>query len=404
METWNSVFGTLKLGRFPYDAEDRLLRAWNGADTLICEYMHSYSEGKTLNVLILNDSFGALTLASLRLGHSVCVQSDSALSRLACKKNAALNDIDLTNLIWIDSISPLDFSSWAPDLVIMQIPKSNVLLEFQIRRLASSLIPGTPVCAGAMTRDVHNSTIQLFATHIQNTTTSLASHKARLIHSIFSADQTTGSKKAQAQPEWPRIQPLEEPNLPSLNLVNHAGIFSASGHDQGSLMLLHYLAKTGDSLFQGENKKSNSSPCIIDCGCGNALLALVAARVFPQSTLVCADESFMAVESAREGFFLNGLSERAEFLWTDCLDGVKNESADLILCNPPFHQGMGQTQTLSIANRMFEDSRRCLKPSGKLLVVTNRHLGHHRHLEELFPRVSVVAENERFMVIEAQTE
>ncbi|HKL85829.1 MAG TPA: methyltransferase [Treponemataceae bacterium] len=412
MEIWNNAGGTLKMGRFPYDAEDRGLRAWNGADTLIIEHLKIFADGnagagnncagvKRLNVLILNDSFGALSVAALNLGHSVRLQSDSAVTRIAFAKNCEMNkiegiektdDSEPPKFTLIDSLSPLDFSTWQPDIVLMQIPKSTLLLEFQLTFLTTVLPAGIPICAGAMTRDVHNSTINLFETIIGPTKTSLAAHKARLIHSTFTGEAAKPSVLKKTETSWPRIQKLSEEGLPELDLFNHAGVFSASGHDKGSLTLLHYIAEIKNDLEQ----------CIIDCGCGNGLLALVAAKLFPHSKLICADESFMAVESARAGFTHNNIAERADFVWTDCLNGVENEKADLILCNPPFHSGMGQTQTISIAQRMFEDSRRCLKPSGKLLVVTNGHLGHNRYLESLFTQVSIVRENERFVVIEAK--
>ena len=128
-------------------------------------------------------------------------------------------------------------------------------------------------------------------------------------------------------------------------------------------------------------------------------MGLLAGRLFGQAKVISADESWMAVESARAGFERNGLADQGEFHWTDCLEGLPPGTADLVLCNPPFHQG--QTQTLAIAWRMFEQCRGCLKPSGQLLVVANRHLGHQRNLERWFARIRVVAENPGFVVIQA---
>jgi 16S rRNA (guanine1207-N2)-methyltransferase len=178
--------------------------------------------------------------------------------------------------------------------------------------------------------------------------------------------------------------------LPELVVTSHAGVFSAGGHDEGSLFLLRHLADRAG----GEQPEA-----IVDCGCGNGLLALAAARLYPGARLACADESFMAIASARAGFEANGLAGRASFHWTDCLDGLAPASADLVLCNPPFHRL--QTQTLAIAGRMFAQARGVLAPGGRLLVVANRHLGYLPGLERLFPQVRVVAENARYRLIEA---
>ncbi len=388
METWQIEGNPLKLGRFPYDNEEQSLRAWNGADILLTEHLVSFSGGNACKVLLLNDSFGALACAALKNDCTVHTQIDSALAREALLQNLKLNALDPKKVTIVDSLAPLDFTLWKPDLVLMHVPKGNAMLEYQLLQLSSSQEGGAGIalCAGAMTRDVHNSTIELFEKYIGETKTSLASHKARLIHSTFTRTGLTSPS--------PRIAPLAEPFLPALELVNYGGVFSASGHDRGSLLLLRYLAEN--------TEKSKAVSSIIDCGCGNGLLALTAAALFPEASLICADESFMAVESSRAGFIRNGMEGHATFVWADCLHGIEKESTDLILCNPPFHQGNGQSQTLAIARRMFEHSRSCLKTGGSLLVVANRHLGHHKYLEQLFSRVTIVKENEQFMVIKAE--
>jgi len=53
---------------------------------------------------------------------------------------------------------------------------------------------------------------------------------------------------------------------------------------------------------------------------------------------------------------------------------------------------------------MFEQSKTCMKRGATLLVVSNRHLGHHRYLQELFGTATVLAESDGFMVIAASLE
>ncbi len=395
MQTWQSPAGPLALGRFPYDMEDRGLQAWNGADTLLAEHLASVSAVKAKNVLILNDQFGALACFAAKSGHTVHVLTDSKLSRDACLKNLETNRIDPKAAVFPNVTGVPEKESPPCDIVLMQIPKSNALLEYQLALIAGILAPGTEVCAGGMTRDIHNSTSELFVSCIGSAHTSLAAHKARLVHSVFDPDATfVQVNKTLAK--WPQKLELAEADLPALTVCNLAGVFSAGGHDRGSLLLLRCL-KNNPALVPPKAR-------IIDCGCGNGLLALAAAKLFPDATFTCTDESRMAIESARAGFDLNGMAGRGNFLWTDCLEGLEPESADTVLCNPPFHQGQGQTQTLEIAHRMFEQSKTCMKRGATLLVVSNRHLGHHRYLQELFGTATVLAESDGFMVIAASLE
>ena len=88
------------------------------------------------------------------------------------------------------------------------------------------------------------------------------------------------------------------------------------------------------------------------------------------------------------------------FLVGDGLDECAAGSLDLVLCNPPFHQG--RTEGDHVAWEMFRQARRALRPGGRLLVVGNRHLGYHWKLQRLFDRCETVASDRRFVVLAAE--
>ena len=110
----------------------------------------------------------------------------------------------------------------------------------------------------------------------------------------------------------------------------------------------------------------------------------------------------MAVASAKHNVATN-LPEQLEnctFLHNDCLTGVEHNSADLILCNPPFHQQ--QAVTDHIAWQMFVDSFRCLREGGELRIVGNRHLNYHEKLKRLFGGYKLLGSNKKFVVLSAK--
>ena len=140
---------------------------------------------------------------------------------------------------------------------------------------------------------------------------------------------------------------------------------------------------------------------IIDLGCGNGLLGLMAAAENSAANIIFVDESYMAVESARINFrqaFQD--SRQAEFKVTNCLQGLAPESADLVLNNPPFHQrhSIGDT----IAWQMFKASRSVLRKGGELVVVGNRHLAYHAKLKKIFGNCERVAGNRKYVVLKAR--
>lgn len=144
---------------------------------------------------------------------------------------------------------------------------------------------------------------------------------------------------------------------------------------------------------------------VIDLGCGNGVIGLT---LLAQSlttkvaiALTFIDESYMAVESAKSNIENNvpTLLDKCQFFTDDSLTNRKSNSADLILCNPPFHQL--QTITDHIAWQMFNDSYRVLKKGGELRIIGNRQLGYHVKLAKIFSKTTLIASNKKFVIISA---
>jgi len=139
---------------------------------------------------------------------------------------------------------------------------------------------------------------------------------------------------------------------------------------------------------------------IVDLGCGNGVLGLLAAIKNPAAKIIFTDESYMAVESAISNFLSVFEDTReAEFLQTDCLQGVEENSASLVLCNPPFHQNNAIND--DVAWQMFSESKSVLEKQGELWVIGNRHLAYHAKLKKLFGNAEVVASNNKFVIVKA---
>ena len=160
------------LERFPPNAEEEALQAWEAADEYLLQQVNDV-DGLTL---IFNDSFGALGCA-LAERNPVSI-NDSYVSELATRYNLRMNGIDEESVRFQDPLSELPA---APALVLIKVPKQLALLEQQLRALRAVVTPETRIIAAAKARDVHNSTLALFEKILGTTTTSLAWKKARLI-------------------------------------------------------------------------------------------------------------------------------------------------------------------------------------------------------------------------------
>ncbi len=367
MKTWTTPWGPLSLSRFPYD-DDPTLQAWSGADTLLLEDFSRRRLPTGTLVLVYNDAFGALTCALLIAGYKVAQISDSALSQRATLWNVEANHLDDQDLFLLDSLSVPE-----GEVVLYRLPRSADLLEYQLAQISSYLSAQGTFIASGMTKEIHTTTLTLIENLLGPTTTTPADYKARLIHT-----------QPQPQPRPASRFPFRW-SIPSLNLeiIQHAGVFCAGRLDGGTRLFLEHFPKA-----------SHLNGAVVDLGCGNGMLGLVAAKRSLSAEIFCVDESFLAVWSARESFRINQMGGRGKFLCGDGLEDFDKGSVDLILCNPPFH--FQNAQTLSIAQKMFQMSVKVLKPNGELWVVANRHLGHHKLLKELFPRIATVAYDEKY--------
>ena len=379
MKTWNTPWGTLSLGRQPYDG-DPTLQAWSSADTLLARYaLETAPAGDRLHV-IYNDAFGALSTLLVKNGKTVAQVTDSCLSQRCTLWNLEANGLPSDSLFLLDSLTipQGEATGERVPLVLYRLPKSHSLLEFQLHQIRSILPPGAVLASSAMVKDLHTSTLDIFERILGPTVTDLADQKARLI-------RTTVADRKPAPTPYPTM--FSVPAL-GIKLVNHASVFSREDLDEGTRLLLRHFPRIGPE-----------TKTIIDLGCGNGVLGLAAARKAPEAEIYCVDESFMAVWSAREGFRANELGGRGFFLAGDGLEDFEKASADLILCNPPFHYQ--NAQTIEIALSLFDQSREVLKPEGELWVVANRHLGYHKSLAERFGTVRTAALNEKFIVLRA---
>ena len=117
--------------------------------------------------------------------------------------------------------------------------------------------------------------------------------------------------------------------------------------------------------------------------------------------LTLVDESAHAIAATAKAVeaMQSESSGQIELLHQHCLQAMAADSADVVLCNPPFHQQ--HTVGIGIAQQMFRDSQRVLARGGVLYVIGNRHLGYHVELRKYFKRVETIASNRKFVLLKA---
>ncbi len=374
--------GEFQLNRLPKRPRE-LLQAWDAADEYLLNWLAEQPKlpdaSTTLStsgarVLIMNDSFGALAVA-LSVFRPYAL-SDSYLSQQATRLNLSANDLTVDS---VNLLNSLDALKGVFDLVLIKAPKTLALLEDQLTRLHPHLAPTTQFIVAGMIKNLPTSIWKLLERLVGPTTSSLARKKARL---IFASPDS--GLKIPPNP-YPVCYRLEN----TMHLIsNHANVFSRDSLDIGTRFFLEHLPARPDACD------------IIDLGCGNGLVGLIAAERSPKATVCFIDESFMAVASAKVNFQrVFGQLRDATFRVGDGLKEVESGSADLILCNPPFHQQ--HTVGDQIAVSLFKQSHRVLRKGGELWVIGNRHLDYRLYLARLFGAHSIIAANSKFVIVRA---
>lgn len=379
MNRLTTPWGELALTRFPEDPRDQL-RAWDAADDYLLRHLADEGTDLSGSLVVLGDRWGALTTALA--GHGPVQLTDSYLGRRATEANLARTGTD-TSAVALRTVR--DEPPGRIDVLLIRVPKSLALLEDQLHRLAPAIHPGTVVVGAGMVDEIHTSTLRLFERLVGPTRTSLAVRKARLIFC------TPDPALPRSPSPWPLRYALPDDigAMAGRTVTNHAGVFCADRLDIGT------------RFFLGTLPAPRGPVDVVDLGCGNGVVGTAMAVASPGASVTFTDESYSAVASARETYRDNvpDGAGRAAFVVGDGLAGLPDGSADLVLCNPPFHSHRATTDTT--ARRMFGDARRVLRPGGELWVVGNRHLGYHVRLRRIFGGCETVAGHPKFVVLRA---
>jgi len=372
MNQFSTPQGEFTLNRYPI-TKDKALRAWDAADEYILLHIEEQEIlAPTSKVLIVNDTFGAITVALAN--HKPTSINDSFLSQQAITHNLNENNLSDNSVTLQNTFKPL---ADIYDIVIIKIPKNLAMLEDELYKIRAHCNESTIIIAAAMSKHIHTSTLKLFERIIGTTKTSLAQKKARLVMCEFNASLNAGKSPF---PSQYTLDVTEE------KYTNHANVFSREKLDLGSRFMLQHIPQ------------SNRYKNILDLACGNGVLGITAAQLNPMANAYFVDESYMAVESAKiNAKNLLEDNSNCEFKVTDCLQGIEDNSIDLILNNPPFHQNhvVGDF----IAWQMFNEAKQKLTKDGELIIVGNRHLGYHIKLKKLFGRCEMLASNKKFVIL-----
>lgn len=169
-----------------------------------------------------------------------------------------------------------------------------------------------------------------------------------------------------------------------LRIVTVPGVFGLGRLDAGTRLLLEHLP-------------SDITGAVLDFGCGSGVIAAAVKARVPDCTVTLSDANAFALYAAGRTFAVNGLTAE-RIVASDVfshIDGV----FDVILSNPPFHQGIATNY--EVVASFFAGCATRLKPGGRLIIVANKFLPYERQMGDALSSPVVLAQNDRFKVLMA---
>ncbi|GAE08827.1 class I SAM-dependent methyltransferase [Paenibacillus sp. JCM 10914] len=166
--------------------------------------------------------------------------------------------------------------------------------------------------------------------------------------------------------------------------VSDAGVFSKSGLDYGSKVLIEAMD------IQQQAK-------VLDVGCGYGPIGLSAAKLAEHGHVTMVDINSRAVELAKENAKRNGIVN-VTILVSDLLAEVADQQFDVVLTNPPIRAGK------ETVHAIFEQAFSSLRDGGELWIVIQKKQGApsaRTKLEELFGNVEEVTKDKGYRIYKA---
>ncbi|WP_105103967.1 class I SAM-dependent methyltransferase [Microbulbifer pacificus] len=191
--------------------------------------------------------------------------------------------------------------------------------------------------------------------------------------------------------------PLDDSGYTSLRqpeilggLWSKPGLFGWNKIDVGSALL-------ADQLCAELPSDNTGALNIVDLGCGYGYLsARVAALASSpeQWRIQATDNNAAAIRACRDNFRALGIN--GSVTAGDAGSEIASDSADLLLCNPPFHQGFQVEGDLT--ERFLQQAARILRTDGKAYFVVNEFIPIPRKAAGLFRNVNLLAKEKGFCV------
>ena len=365
-----------ELRRYP-DVEAPNLFAFVPSDKLIlAEAAEALAASAPGQVAVIGDDYGALTLgAAFTHGLTgIRVHQDALSGELALGFNA--REENLGHVYSNEELGETLLSG--ATIVLVQLPRSLEELADIADAIARYADPSVVVYSAGRIKHMTLAMNEVFAKYFETVDVTRAQQKSRGL--IARGPRRVSDVAA------PRTQYHADLGL---HVVATGSVFAGTKVDIGTRALLAVL-----------DQIDPSATTAIDLGAGTGILAATLAKKRPGLAVIATDQSAAAVASATATMKANGLENQVTVVRDDGLSSQPDESADVIVVNPPFH--IGGAVHAGAAINLLSDVYRVLKPGGQLWAVYNTHLAYRAEMGRMVGPTTPISRNDKFTVTRAE--
>jgi 16S rRNA (guanine1207-N2)-methyltransferase len=352
--------------------------SWDRLDAGARLLVESMEVGPTDAVLDLGCGYGIVGLAAASMASQgrVYLADSSVVAVEAARRTLALNEVANAEARLSDVASAV--RDVAFDVVAAHLPRGKAVAQQFVADAAAALKPGGHLYLAGHKRSGVKSFVAYARKVFGNSAVMALKKGCRVVKCVKDEGATV------PQTDYHRWHTLSaEVGGQVYRFVSKPGVFSWDELDAGTRLLVETMKiRTGDT--------------VLDLGCGYGIVGLIAAGKARQGRVYLADSSVVAVEAARRTLALNGVTG-AEVRLSDSVAAVRDVRFDVVVTNPPFHQGR-QTD-YAVAHQFIRDAAAVLQRRGRLYVVANRFIRYEEQISEHFHQVDVVYEDNFYRVL-----
>ena len=278
---------------------------------------------------------------------------------------------------------PLDLEDDAhgTETVILRLPAIRELTTLTIEVAAALMSLGAELYVYGSNQEGMKSVADHLAPWFEAPEVLALKHRERVVRAVRS--EARGARENLS--DWQQVfnATLDGKKIP---LISYPGMFAHGSLDAGTKLLLEHLPDC------------TAASRVLDMGTGSGVLARAIQERTPGVSIMAIDRNAFAVVAAKKN------APGIQALWGDSWNAVDSDvdpafadhTFDLIISNPPVHEGT--RQTTDMVEYFIKNTKKHLALGGSITIVMQRTIPMKSLFNDAVLKPQLVAENETYQV------